>query len=457
MDVANGNEQFRKLLTQAGMTHGAFARAVNQVAAEHGEVLRTNKSSVTHWLKGVRPNPRTIVYIAEVLSRRLGRRVHLLDMGYAVEESDDLNHLPDDPVAALATLGRADVDRRTILSSAVYSLGALLLPLTYKQAIAERAEHASQGRTIGWSEVDAVRDVTAAFNRADEKMGGGFGRTAVVEYLSTDVTAYCHAQSSASVRKDILSEAAQLAYLSGWKAHDLKKEGLAQRYYLYSYQLAKDSGDDGQAAYAMRILAHQAYDMGHVTNCSALAEAAVGRAKGKVDKHTEAIFELTLAKANAMQGDRHRTIQTIARAEALMAQARSDEERPTWAGMHSANASQFHNHVAKALVDLGDYTGAEEHFTQTLRYHLDPTTKPRVYALTSAWLAEAQCNRGHVERACHTWANALDLMNGIQSSRTKETVTTMRQMLSPFHKRGVTEVRSVLERSASIDASSSAL
>ncbi|WP_412748525.1 hypothetical protein [Krasilnikovia sp. M28-CT-15] len=436
------------------MTHEAFARSVNRLAAEHGEKLRTNKSLVTHWLKGGQPNPRTIAYIAEALSRRLGRRIHPVDIGYTVEGTYDLARLPDDPVTALAALGRADVDRRKVLSSAVYSLGALILPLTYKNILAERAEHAFRGRSIGWPEVEAVRDVTAAFNRADEKLGGGFGRTAVLEYLATDVTAYCRARSSGAVHKAVLSEAAQLAYLSGWKAHDLRKEGLAQRYYLCSYQLARDSGDDGQAAYAMRILAHQAYDMGHVTNCADLAYAAVSRARGQVDKHTEAIFTLTLAKAQAMQGDRRRTIQTIARAEALMAQVKADDERPNWTGMHSANASQFHNHVAKVLVDLGDFAGAEEHFTQTLRHHLDPTTKPRIYALTSAWLAEAQCTGGHIERACHTWWNALDRMSGIQSSRIVESVATMRQMVSPFRKRGMADVGRLLEKSEGIFTSS---
>jgi tetratricopeptide (TPR) repeat protein len=194
--------------------------------------------------------------------------------------------------------------------------------------------------------------------------------------------------------------------------------------------------------------------MGHVTNCAALASAAVERVKGRVDRHTEAVFVLTLAKAQAMQDDHRNTMATIARAESLMAHANPDDERPAWAGMHSANASQFHNHIAKVLADLGDYAGAEEHFEQTLRYHLDPTAKPRIYALTSAWLAEAQCQRGHVERACQTWSGALQRMKGIQSSRTTETVITMRRMLSSFHRRGMPGVKRVLDEAASIDAES---
>lgn len=444
MDVTSGNEQLRELMKLAGLTNDALARAVNRIAAEHGELLRTNKSTITHWLHGKQPHPRTIGYLCEALSRRLGRPVHPMEIGYS-GGLYDLSRLPDDPVAALASLGRADVDRRQMLSSAVYSLSALLLPLSYKRELVERAQLAADGNAIGWAEVEAVRDITAAFNRADEKLGGGFGRTAVVEYLTTDVTAYCHARSPEAIRQAVLSEAAQLAYLAGWKAHDLGKEGLAQRYYLHSYQLAVESGDRGQAAYAMRILAHQAYDMGHVTNCLDLASAAVDDTKGRVDKHTQAIFRLSLAKAQAMQGNKRATLDTIAEAETLMAQAKTDDERPGWAAMHGVSPSQFHNHIAKVLVDLKDYAGAEEHFSTSIRHHLDPATKPRIYALTTAWLAETQCRRGHVERACQTWTTALEHMNGIQSSRTAEAVKTMRQRLSPFRKRGIAEVQRLLE------------
>jgi hypothetical protein len=101
--------------------------------------------------------------------------------------------------------------------------------LNYQRELAARTERAAAGNAIGWAEVEAVRDITAAFNRADEKLGCGFGRTAVVEYLTTDVAAYCKAALAEPVRTAVFSEAAQLSYLAGWKAHDLGKEGLVFR------------------------------------------------------------------------------------------------------------------------------------------------------------------------------------------------------------------------------------
>jgi len=442
MDVGT-NEKLRELISQNGLTYDSVARAVNRVAAEHGEVLRTNKSSITHWISGTRPQPRTLAFLVEALSRLVGRRLHPLEIGYG-EPDDSLDTLPDDPVEALTRLGRADVDRRQMLTSAMYSIGALLLPIEYKRELGARAARAAAGG-IGWSEVEAVTDITAAFNRADEKLGGGFGRTAVVEYLTTDVATYCNARSPEPIRNAMFSSAAQLAYLSGWKAHDIGREGLAQKYYLYAYQLACESDDLGQAAYVMRILAHQAYDMGHHANCVDLASTAVATGRGRVDNHTAALLVLTLAKAHAMRGDRRRVMTTISDAEVLMSKARPDDERPTWAGLHGLSPAQFNNHVAKTLVDLGDYAGAEEHFNRSLRLYLDPVTMPRIYALTSTWLAEAQCKRGHVEEATRTWSDAMSLMGGIRSSRTQEAVGRMKQMLSPFRQRGIPGLNRLLQ------------
>ncbi|MEU6215308.1 hypothetical protein ABZ891_36095 [Streptomyces sp. NPDC047023] len=80
-----------------------------------------------------------------------------------------------------------------------------------------------------------------------------------------------------------------LACLVGWKHHDLGREGAAQRYYLLGYQLACEADPNGHAAWMMRALTHQALDLGHPASCPELAEAALGRAAGRVDRQTEAL------------------------------------------------------------------------------------------------------------------------------------------------------------------------
>ncbi|HCU49620.1 MAG TPA: hypothetical protein DGG94_07445, partial [Micromonosporaceae bacterium] len=340
MEVTGGNERLRDLLKEAGLTHDATARAVNRVAAENGALLRSNKSSITHWLGGTRPQPDTIVFLAEAIARRVGRRIQPADLGYGDIGQYDLTELPADPISALARLGRADMDRREVLTSAAYSLGALLLPIEQLREHSERTDAAITGRSIGQAEVDVVKQVIATFDFADERLGGGFGRRALVEYLTTDIAAYCQANGPQVTREAMYSAAMQLAYLAGWKSHDLMQEGLAQRYYLFAFDLAMMSDDKRQAAYVMRILAHQAFDLGHYANCLDLAETSTRLIRGQADPHTEALFTMTLARAHAMRGEKRQALETINEAEKIHERSSPGDTRPTWVKLRH-NYGQF--------------------------------------------------------------------------------------------------------------------
>ncbi|WP_144127167.1 hypothetical protein [Catellatospora sichuanensis] len=228
-----------RLIAQSGVSYEALARSVCHIAAENGDhSLRADKSSVAHWVAGTRPQPRTAGYLAEALSRRLARPLTAADLGLRSGDEPiyDPAALPGDPVAAVAQLGRADVDRRMLISGAAYSVAALVLPLQQPEIAARPdAARTRPAVAVGQGEIDAARQMTVAFNTADERLGGGHARSAVVEYLTTDVTAYLRSSfATEALRKSMFGAAAQLSYLAGWKAHDLGLSGLAQRYYLYS-------------------------------------------------------------------------------------------------------------------------------------------------------------------------------------------------------------------------------
>lgn len=145
---------------------------------------------------------------------------------------------------------------------------------------------------------------------------------------------------------------------------------------------------------------------------------------------------------------RRGAIATIGEAEKMLHKARPDDERPGWAGIHGLSPAQFNNHVAKVMIDLGDYKAAEAHFRRSLTHYIDRDTMPRIYALTSAWLAEVQCLQGRVELACATWTEAFRLAEGIQSNPTLEAKKNMRRMLSPYRKRGIAGVNRLLDARA---------
>ena len=221
------NTALREALAQVGISYGQLARAVRIVAAEAGDSLATNKSAVAHWIVGGQPKPQTAMFVVEAVSRLAGRRVTRAELGlaspaYGAGLAPGLGlSFEDDPVAVLRELGEGDIQRRTFLTSAVYSVAAAALPLGPRQAADYQRRVAAVGRHAGGAEIEAVRDMTTMFTAIDERHGGQHGRAAVVQYLTSDVTRLCRASFAGQADKAaMLSAAAEVAYLCGWKAND---------------------------------------------------------------------------------------------------------------------------------------------------------------------------------------------------------------------------------------------
>lgn len=437
------NNALSKAITESGSSYHALASLIQQIAREQRDTDTTTKASVAHWVAGTRPKRRTAGYLAQALSRKVGRLLTLADIGLASEEHQifDQDRLPTDPVAALATLGRFDVDRRTMITSTAYSIGALLLPLHQLEEHAARTRRAALlPSAVGAAEIDAVRTMTKAFTAADEKLGGAHARTAVGEYLATDVVTYLSGKFKSDYsRKAMFGAASSVAYLAGWKAHDLGMAGLAQQYYLRSFQLAAESDPYAHAGYTLRILAHQAMDLGRHEHCLDLADEALARTKGRVGAGVESLFWLTTARANAAAGNPRQARDALRQAEKRINRARADRG-PSWAALGGPAAARLAHQSGKTLQAIGDLAEAEEQHRRAARYW-SPVTHPRVYALTLADLAETQCRRGHVEAACATWTKALANMTGIRSARTRDAVLSLRQHLAPYKRRGLDAAR----------------
>lgn len=435
------NECLRRLLAEADWNNSAAARAVNATAAASGVTLRTNNSNFTHWLSGVRPHPDTVGYLAEALTRRLQRPVLPADLGYPLPTPIDT---PGDPLAAIAELGQHDVDRRDLLARTLFSTAALTGILGPETT--PRTDHAARtGRAVGAADVAAIEGALRAFDDIDERFGGGFGREAVTTFLSRDVAALCRA-ATGTHRQGIYAVATELAYLAGWKHHDLRREGAAQAWYLQAHALSGELDNPAPRAYVMRILAHQAFDLGATAGCLDLAERSAALAKGHVDPHTQAVFTLTIARAHALAGDRRRTLEAINAAEILNDRAKPGDERPNWSKMRN-NAGQFHSHIAKALTDIGDLAGAEHHFHQAWQTR-DPRTHTLISGLSQAWLAECQARRGNLAAACANWTEAQVVLDGIASQRAAQCWTDMRALLRPHAQRRIPEVDALLHSAA---------
>ncbi|MFF4948529.1 tetratricopeptide repeat protein [Streptomyces chattanoogensis] len=429
------NSRLRETIAAAGCTYEALAKEVRRVAAENGDLLQTNKSAISHWVNGTRqPMGQIPAYLAEALSRRLGRIVTPADISLQGSEGPEL--ATSDPVITATELGRADVERRRFLAVAAFSAAGVAMPLGYDHEATARLLRTRADRiTIGAEDVDVVRQITASFTAADERLGGGHGLTTVTAYLADTAAPMLRARfPSEALRRAAFGAVAELAYLAGWKHHDLGHEGAAQRYYQVGYQLACESDPHGHAAWMMRALAHQALSLKQPHHCVDLVENALSRGLGHVDGQTEALLHITHARAYAATGENGPAARALLAAEDAL--VRDDGPQPSFSLVSGPAAGTVASHTARTLTDPADHVGTEQQHRDALT-RWDPVKYKRVHALTHADLGDSLAAQARADEAIAAWNQALVLMKGMTSDRTRKAISSIRSTLAVYQRRRV--------------------
>ncbi|MER7454449.1 helix-turn-helix transcriptional regulator [Nocardia beijingensis] len=353
-----------------------------------------------------------------------------------------------DPVATLLNLGKADVERRSFLrvgySTALSA--SVLLPdwLDHASALTRKE---SRVRYVGEADVAAVRDVMLVFSQIDQRLGGGHGRTAVVQYLTNEVTGYLKGSfASETVRRQMFSAAAEMAYLVGWMAFDNDEHAAAQRYFATSTQLAAEAEDAPLVGHVLRAMAHQAVDLGHSEQGLQLAEASVSGARYQSACPRErALLKVVHAKALSAAGRPAESAKALLQAEQDLAAASDSDPEPTRVFFFS-EASLAHE-TACALRDAGNLAGAANQFQLSVRKR-KATAFTRTHAVTLGYLGTVQARSGEIEQACATWRSALDAMGGVQSGRTRNVARDIRSTLARYRGQSIPGVRETDEQAA---------
>lgn len=440
------NHQLRTRLAEARWTYADLAREVRRVAAESGVTVRTNSSAVAHWVAGTRPCDKVVPHLVEAISRRLGRTVGTAELGLIDDAADDAVGLTTevDPVDTLTRLGRIDVERREVITGAAYSVAALAAVVGSSSPV-ERLSY--RGGRAGDGEIAAVEDMVRMYTAIDERHGGQHGRSAVAQYLATDVTALCQARfGSEDQRRRMLGAAATVAYLCGWKAYDASEHSLAQRYYLQAYSLVRQADDPVHAAFILRILAHNGIDIERPEYTVDLAERAWDLVRTRTDPATRSLYLITRARAYAYAG---RGLEARRAVDAAWAELGGGDSRdlPFHAALWGEPMSTVNSHTAKTFELLGDLEKTERRYANAAdTYGSQGLT--RIAGLSLASAGRSQYDRGHVEAACATWSTALDRMRGIRSSRVYKARADIRRRLAVPRVRGLAAARDLRARLA---------
>lgn len=439
----SGNDRLRELIAACAMSYDAVARAVVRVAAENGEVLRTNKSAVAHWVAGAEPSGRTGIYLAEALSRRSGHPVTPRQLGLASGPGPALAGA--EPIETATLLGRAGSEHSGFLAAAVYTASDVRAPMSYDPEPVSRLLRARTGQVrAGTKEIAVVRHVTRAFSSADEMLGGGHGLSSAAAYLTEAAIPLLSSRfATGTSRCDAFAAAAELAWLLGWKHHDLAQEGAAQRYYLLGFHLAVEADPHAHAAWMMRAVAHQALSLGQPRPSRDLIEAALQRAAGHADGATRALLHITHARACAATGEK-----TLAARALLAAEDALHEEtpaQPSYSLLMGPAAGTVDSHTARTLTEIGDLSGTEARHRAAFT-SWDPHAFPRVHLLTHADLGDCLAAQARADEAVASWNQALDLAEGMASARTRSALASISSPLASYARRGVPGARQLLHR-----------
>jgi hypothetical protein len=453
--VGNPNTRLAAVIAASGWSHtqvaSAFVRVAREISAD--ELYGVGRSHVSHWVAGSKPSGRAPLVLCEALSRRFGRALTLTELGLPGAESGSgsgplVADWRADALVELTDLGKVDtdVDRRLLLSNAVYSVAALALPpdAWWGEQVARGRARTGTAR-VGRGDVEAVREMVSAFSRIDQRHGGGHARTAVVQYLAGDVGGRLRGSFAGDeVRRAMFSAAGELAYLCGWMAFDNAEHTVAQHYFTIAVKLAAEADDAPMAGHVLRAMAHQAVDLGHVREGLSLAAAAMDGPRYTLASPRErALFGVVHARSLAASGDRRGAAKALVRAENDLAAAEPGDGEP--ARVFFFGEASLAHETACTLRDSGDLRGSVRAFRRSVRTR-KVSSFTRTHAVTLGYLGEVQARQGGIEEACATWATALDAMDGIRSGRTRQVAAGMRSVLSPLRRRGIRAVTDVHDR-----------
>lgn len=420
------NQTLRLLLAEAGWSGAQLARQVNTLGAERGTPLHYDRTTVAHWLAGSRPRPPVPALVAEALSRRLGRPVRLQDTG--LPDTRQPGHgagAPPGEGSAVERLDRIlrDTDRRSLALVGAYSLAALAIPTGPSTAGEGRPAAFAPPASVGPAHVTSARELLTVFSRSDIVFGAGSVREPLRQYLSTTLLPWLRSDMKPAVRGDLFTVAAQLTYLCAFAHFDMNRHAAAQRLYLTSLELAREAGDTIGCALALRGLSVQAHELGHHAEADQLAEHAVQTGARHAPPHQQAFLLGQLAVTQAARGNRRHTRHLLAAERYL---EKSADGASAVGAFHAGSLALQRAAMAK---NQGEHRTAARELALSLRHR--PADERRSRALGLAELAETQLATGHLEQACRTWHDFLDILPTIRSARADDRLRALTAALRP--------------------------
>ncbi|MET7294929.1 regulator [Streptomyces griseoloalbus] len=460
------NRQLAALIAEAGFSNAGLARRVDQLGLEHGLDLRYDKTSVTRWLRGQQPRGTTPALIAEVFTRRLGRRLTAQDLGLdacaPVYAGLEFAATPEEAVDIVSGLWRKDSGSHAELRKIAFTSAGLVVPsrdwligrADEKVARAEpplrvpaqgrpsprppgppdlaarrrgTAERGPGHRVTG-GDIAALRSVGELFRTLDDAYGGGHARQALVRYLEHECEPMLRGTYGEQTGRRLFAATAELTRLAGWTSYDIAAHGLAQRYFVQALRLAQAAGDRPYGAYVLVTMSRQAVYLGHGREAVQLARVAQQGAGGSAPPVVQALLHAAEARGHGVLGEVRACTAALVRAERAMEGARPGDEVPHWARFF--DEAQLADEFGHCHRDLQQFRAAAQHAERSLQLRAPGYARSRLFCRMV--LATARLGLGELDQACHLAAEAAAQAAEMRSVRAVEYVRDFERRLEPY-------------------------
>ncbi|MGW0337843.1 regulator [Streptomyces sp. NPDC003011] len=463
------NRQLAALIAEAGFSNAGLARRVDQLGLEHGLDLRYDKTSVTRWLRGQQPRGTTPALIAEVFTRRLGRRLTAQDLGLdacaPVYAGLEFAAGPEEAVDIVAGLWRKDSGSHAELRKIAFTPAGLVVPsrdwligrpddkVARGEPPAPAPGHArpgaaptvpaqgrpavprqrsqserSPGQKVTGGDISALRSVGELFRTLDDMYGGGHARQALVRYLEHECEPMLRGTYGEQTGRRLFAAAADLTRLAGWTSYDIAAHGLAQRYFVQALRLSQAAGDRAYGSYVLVTMSRQAVYLGHGREAVQLARVAQQGVGTNAPPVVQALLHAAEARAHGVLGEVRACTASLVRAERALEAARPGDEVPHWARFF--DEAQLADEFGHCHRDLQQFRAAAQHAERSL--HLRAPCYARSRLFCRVVLASARLGLGELDQACALGAEAAGAAAEMRSVRAVEYVRDFERRLEPY-------------------------
>ncbi|WP_422733543.1 hypothetical protein ACN26Y_23655 [Micromonospora sp. WMMD558] len=419
------------MLRDAGYdnAHAAFARQLNHAGRAHG-TWRYDAASVYWWLRGRRPERRVQATMADVLGRRLGRPVAIVELGFTAAHV--AAHVPypvscSDAIESAERLWTTLTKQSSSPTNGTFdSAQALQAAIAWRYDRPDKPVSRNGRQPVTTAEVQSLYALADHFTDLDRRHGGGSprARALMADFLVRQVAPMLHGAYTGSVGRELMRAAATLSGQLAFMCYDAGDHAIAQHHLTIALRLAKAADDRLYGAHLLANLATQAVFLGHAQDAARLAEAAIDGAD-RAPAAVRARLYTAVASAYGRSGERRACQTALARAERDLDRA-SAHASPRWAAYFSP--AHFAGTALKCLSDLRLYT-------QALRYAPDAIAlagrNARTLALHTALVATTHARAGDIDASCCWGREAARRATDVHSARVKHRVSELIAALSP--------------------------